>query len=188
MKQHHLRNHYCFAALLILIFACSLSSCSKKNDIALILSLVEKAEALAEEHDTGKLMELTSKTFTAQDGKLKRRQVRKFLWLTFRRYGKFDLLFPEPAVEISDKEQSAAVVVHFLIVKKEQPLPDLEKLYKDPERWLEEVGELADLYRLNLQFLKKGDKWLVTSAKIEPYRGFGFRARVNEAGRGNNRG
>jgi len=53
--------------------------------------------------------------------------------------------------------------VHFLIVKK-QLLPDLE-LYKDPECWLEEVGELADLYKLNLQFLKKGDKWLVTSGK-----------------------
>jgi len=119
-------------------------------------------------------MELTSKNFTAQDGKLKRQEVKKFLWLTFKRYGKFNLLFPEPAVEISDKEQSATVVVYFLIVKKEQPLPDLEKLYKDPERWLEEVGELADLYRLNLQFLKKGDKWQVTSAKIEPYRGFGF--------------
>jgi len=50
-----------------------------------------------------------------------------------------------------------------LIVKK-QLLPDLE-LYKDPECWLEEVGELADLYKLNLQFLKKGDKWLVTSGK-----------------------
>ena len=174
MKQHNLRNHYFFALLLFLIFAYCLSSCSKKDDIAPILSLVKKAEALAEEHDTGKLMELTLKNFTAQDGKLKRRQVRKFLWLTFRRYGKFDLLFPEPAVEISDKEQSATAVVHFLIVKKEQPLPDLEKLYKDPERWLEEVGELADLYRLNLKFLKKSDKWLVTSAKIEPYRGFGF--------------
>jgi len=174
MKQRHLRNYCYFAALLILIFACFLSSCSKKDDIALILSLVEKAEALAEEHDTGKLMELASKKFTAQDGKLNRRQVRKFLWLTFKRYGKFDLLFPEPAVEISAKEQSATVVVYFLIVKKEQPLPDLEKLYKDPERWLEEVGKLADLYRLNLQFLKKGDKWLVNAAKIEPYRGFGF--------------
>ncbi len=174
MKQHHIGNHCYFAALLVIIFTCCLSSCSKKDDIALILSLVEKAEALAEEHDTGKLMELTSKNFKAQDGKLKRRQVRKFLWLTFRRYGKFDLLFPEPAVEISDKEQSATVVVYFLIVKKEQPFPDLEKLYKDPERWLEEVGELADLYRLNLQFLKKGDKWLVNTAKIESYRGFGF--------------
>ncbi|MBW2252560.1 MAG: hypothetical protein JRF60_18545 [Deltaproteobacteria bacterium] len=174
MKQHLLRNYYFLAVLLVIIFACSLSSCSKKDDVALILSLIEKAEALAEEHDTGKLMELTSKNFKAQDGKLKRQEVRKFLWLTFRRYGKFNLLFPEPAVEISDKEQSATVVVHFLIVKKEQSLPDLEKLYKDPERWLEEVGELADLYRLNLQFLKKGDKWLVTSAKIEPYRGFGF--------------
>lgn len=174
MKKHHLRNHCYFAAVLVIIFACCLSSCSKKDDIALILSLVEKAEVLAEEHDTGKLMELTSKKFTAQDGKLKRQEVRKFLWLTFRRYGKFDLLFPEPTVEISDKEQSATVVVYFLIVKKEQPLPDLEKLYKDPERWLEEVGELADLHRLNLQFLKKGDKWQVTYAKIEPYRGFGF--------------
>ena len=174
MKRHHLRNYFFFAALLVIIFACCLSSCSKKDDIALIISLVEKAEALAEEHDTGKLMELTSKKFIAQDGKLKRQQVRKFLWLTFRRYGKFDLLFPEPDVELSDKEKSAIVVVHFLIVKKEQPLPDLEKLYKDPERWLEEVGELADLYRLNLQFLRKDDKWLVTSAKIEPYRGFGF--------------
>ena len=174
MKQHHLRNHCYFAVLLILILACCLSSCSEKDDIGLILGLVEKAEALAEEHDTGNLMDLTSKNFKAQDGKLKRQEVRKFLWLTFRRYGKFDLLFPEPAVEISDKEQSATAVVHFLIVKKEQPLPDLEKLYKDPERWLEEVGELADLYRLNLKFLKIDDKWLVTSAKIEPYRGFGF--------------
>jgi len=188
MKQNHLRNYRYFAALLILIFACFLPSCSEKDDIALILSLVEKAEALAEEHDTGKLMELTSKNFTAQDGKLKRKEVRKFLWLTFRRYGKFDLLFPEPTVAISDKEQSATVVVYFLIVKKEQPLPDLEKLYKDPERWLEEVDELADLYRLNLQFFKKGDKWLVNAAKIESYRGFGFKARANKAGRGSNRG
>ena len=175
MKQYHLLNRLYFAAMLIFIFVCGLSSCSKEeDDISLILSVIEKAEVLAEEHDTGKLMELTSKKFTAQDGKLKRQEVRKFLWLTFRRYGKFDLLFPEPTVEISDKEQSATAVVYFLIVKKEQPLPDLEKLYKDPERWLEEVGELADLHRLNLQFLKKGDKWQVTSAKIEPYRGFGF--------------
>jgi hypothetical protein len=174
MKQHHLRNHYFLAMLLVIISACCLSSCSEKDDIALILSLIEKAEALAEDHDTGKLMELTSKNFKAQDGKLERPQVRKILWLTFRRYGKFDLLFPEPTVEISDKKLSAIAVVYFLIVKKEQPLPDLKKLYKDPERWLEEVGELADLYRLNLQFLKKGDKWSVNAAKIEPYRGFGF--------------
>jgi hypothetical protein len=174
MKKHYLRNHYFLVVLLVFISACYLLSCSKKDDIALIISLIEKAEAQAEEHDTGKLMELTSENFKAQEGKLKRPQVRKFLWLTFRRYGKFDLLFPEPEVKLSDKKKSATVVVHFLIVKKEQPLPDLKKLYKDPERWLAEVGELADLYRLNLQFLKKDDKWLVNAAKIEPYRGFGF--------------
>ncbi len=32
----------------------------KKDNIALILSLVQKDEALTEEHDTEKLMELTS--------------------------------------------------------------------------------------------------------------------------------
>ncbi|MDY6790540.1 MAG: hypothetical protein SWH54_04645 [Thermodesulfobacteriota bacterium] len=176
MKNRYLWNRYFFTALLVLISACCLSSCSKEedDDISLILSVIEKAEVLAEEHDTGKLMELTTKNFTAQDGKLKRQQVRKFLWLTFRRYGKFNLIFPEPAVEILEKEKSATAVVHFLVVKKEQPVPDLEKLYKDPERWLKEVGELADLYRLGIHFRKNGDNWLVTEAKIEPYRGFGF--------------
>ncbi|MBT8356220.1 MAG: hypothetical protein HKO79_11950 [Desulfobacterales bacterium] len=175
MKKHHLLNYRHFAFLLILGFACIFPSCAEKeDDVTLILGLVQKAEILAEEHDTGKLMELTTKEFKAQDGKMPRQQVRKFLWLCFRRYGQFDLLFPEPAVEISDNKQTATVVVHFLVVKKEQPIPDLEKLYKDPERWLEEVGELADLYRLNLEFLKKDDKWLVNAAKIESYRGLGF--------------
>ena len=121
-----------------------------------------------------KLKKATSKDFKAQDERLNRQQVRKFLWLTFKRYGQFDLLFPQPAVEISDNKQTATVVVHFLVVKNEQPIPDLEKLYKDPQRWLQEVDEVADLYRLNLDFLKKDDKWLVNTAKIEPYRGLGF--------------
>lgn len=175
MKKHHLLNHGYFAGLIVLGFACLMSSCTEKeDDIALILSLVQKAEVLAEEHDTGKLMEFTSNDFKAQDGKMPRQQVRKFLWLTFRRYGNFNLLFPQPDVEISENKQSATATLHFLVVKKEQTLPDLEKLYKDPERWLQEVGELADLYRLNLKFLKKDDKWLVNAAKIEPYRGLGF--------------
>lgn len=175
MKKHDLLNRCYFAFLLLLGFACIILSCAEKeDDIALILNLIQKAEVLAEEHDTGKLMEFTSKDFKAQDGRLNRQQVRKFLWLSFRRYGNFNLLFPEPAVEVSKNKKSATAIVHFLVVKKEQPLPDLKKLYKDPERWLEEVGELADLYRLNLMFLKKDDKWLVNTAKIEPYRGLGF--------------
>ena len=175
MKKHHLFHPCYFVFLLLFGFACFISSCAEKeDDVALILGLVQKAEVLAEEHDTGKLMEFTSKDFKAQDGRLNRQQVRKILWLSFRRYGNFNLLFPEPVVEISDNKQSATAIVHFLVLKKEQPIPDLEKLYKDPERWLKEVGEVADLYRLNLKFLKKDDKWLVNAAKIEPYRGLGF--------------
>ena len=175
MKKHFLPNPRNFAFLLLLGFVCIFPSCAEQeDDVTLILGLVQKAEILAEEHDTGKLMEFTSKEFKAQDGRLNRKQVRKFLWLSFRRYGQFDLLFPEPAVKISENKQSATAIVHFLVVKKEQPIPDLEKLYKDPERWLKEVGELADLYRLNLEFLKKDNKWLANVAKIEPYRGLGF--------------
>ena len=175
MKKRHFFNPWYLAALSIIFLTCFLSSCSEqKDDVAIILSLIEKGEALAEEHETGKLMEFTSTDFKAQDGRLNRQQVRKFLWLTFRRYGNFNLLFPEPAVEISDNKKAATVMVHFLVVKKEQRIPDLEKLYKEPERWLKEVGEIADLYRLNLKFLKKDDKWLVNAAKIEPYRGLGF--------------
>jgi hypothetical protein len=175
MKKHKQFSYSNFALLLLLGFACIISSCAQKeDDVALIRSLVQKAEVLAEEHDTGKLMEFTSKDFKAQDGRLNRQQVRKFLWLSFRRYGQFDLLFPQPAVEISDTKQSATAIIHFLVVKKEQPIPNLEKLYKDPQRWLQEVGEVADLYRLNLKFLKIDDKWLVNASKIEPYRGLGF--------------
>ena len=175
MKKHDLLHPCYFAFLLLLGFACIILSCAQKeDDIALILNIIQKAEVLAEEHDTGKFMEFTSKEFKAQDGRLNRQQVRKFLWMTFRRYGNFNLLFPEPAVEISENKQVATAIVNFLMVKKDQPIPDLKKLYKDPQRWLEEVGEVADLYRLNLEFLNKDDKWLVNTAKIDPYRGLGF--------------
>jgi hypothetical protein len=120
------------------------------------------------------MLELATEDFMAQPGNIDRREVKKFIWLVFRKYGKFRILYPEPAIELAADNQSAAATVHFLIAKKEQTIPKLEKLYKDPQRWLEEVRENADLYRLNLKLLQKNGDWLVRITEVEPFRGFGL--------------
>jgi hypothetical protein len=61
-----------------------------------------------------------------------------------------------------------------MIVKKDQSFPDLDELYEDPQGWLEEIGKNADLYRLEIEFLKKDGDWLVKRAHLESFRGFGF--------------
>jgi hypothetical protein len=142
--------------------------------VSLIRNLIKEGAALAEEQDISAMMELTTKDFLAQPGSRNRREVRKFIWLVFRKYGKFRILYPEPAIELASDNQSAAATVHFLIAKKEQTIPKLEKLYKDPQRWLEEVSENADLYRFNLKLLQKNGDWLVSITAVEPFRGFGF--------------
>lgn len=120
------------------------------------------------------MMELATEDFLAQPGNINRREVRKFIWLVFRKYGEFRILYPEPAIELAADNQSADATVHFLIAKKEQSVPKLEKLYKDPQRWIEEVSQNADLYRLNLKLLQMNGDWLVSITEVEPFRGFGF--------------
>jgi len=60
-------------------------------------------------------------------------------------------------------------------VKKERSLPKLEALYNDPQGWLDEVGENADLYRLKLDLIKNGGDWLVNEVHLERFTGLGFR-------------
>jgi hypothetical protein len=48
------------------------------------------------------------------------------------------------------------------------------KLWKNPEKWLKELGEKADLYQLKLEWLKKNGNWLVKEARLAPFRGLGF--------------
>jgi hypothetical protein len=117
------------------------AACAEKDDVTLIRNLIREGAALAEEQDISAMMELATEDFIARPGNLNRREVRKFIWLIFRRYGKFRILYPEPAIALAADNQSAAATVHFLIVKKDQTIPKLEKLYKDPQRWLEEVRD-----------------------------------------------
>lgn len=151
-----------------------LTSCSEKDDVTLIRNLIKEGAALAEEQDISAMMKVATDDFLAQPGNLNRREVRKFLWLVFRKFGKFRILYPEPTIELAADSQSAAATVHLMIAKKEQIIPELEKLYKDPQRWLEQVRENADLYRLNLKLLQKNGDWLVSITEVAPFKGFGF--------------
>jgi hypothetical protein len=83
-------------------------------------------------------------------------------------------MYPEPSVDLEESSQAASAKVYCMIVRKDQSIPELKDLYRDPRGWLEEVGETADLYRLKLQLLKKNGKWLVQSVLLEPFRGVGF--------------
>ena len=151
-----------------------LASCSEKDDVGVIRQTVKKGAELAEEHDAKGLMKLTTEDFFAMPGHHDHLEVRKILWLAFRHYGELKVMYPEPSIDLAESGDTAIANVYFMIVKKDRSFPDLDELYKDPQGWLEEVGENADLYRLNLEFLKKDGDWLAKRAHIESFRGFGF--------------
>lgn len=157
-----------------LVLFCPLAvSCSKKDDVSLILHLIQESARIAEAHRVQELMDLTTEDFQATPGPLDRRETAKMLWWAFRHYGDFKILYPEPSIDLGSKD-AASARIYFMIVKKERTYPDLKKLYKDPEAWLEEVGENADLYRLTLGFAWMNSDWTVKSALLEPFKGLGF--------------
>jgi hypothetical protein len=47
----------------------------------------------------------------------------------------------------------------------------LKELYEDPQGWLETVGEKADLYQLELQWVEVDGKWLVRRAYLTKFHG-----------------
>jgi hypothetical protein len=157
-----------------LVLFCSLAvSCSKEDDVSLILYLIQEGAKLAEGHHVQELMDLTTEDFQATPGPLDGRETSKILWWAFRHYGDFKILYPEPAIDLGPKDDASARV-YFMIVKTELTYPKLDKLYKEPKAWLEEVGENADLYRLTLEFVRKNSDWTVKSALLEPFKGLGF--------------
>ncbi len=151
-----------------------LSSCSEKDDITVIRQLIEQGTKLAENHDINGLMKLTTGDFIALPGKHDNRDVKTIIWLAFKHYRKFKILYPEPGISLQTNSDSALATVKFLIVKKERSLPDLNELWRNPEKWLKELGENADLYQLKLEWLKQNGNWLVKEARLAPFRGLGF--------------
>jgi hypothetical protein len=160
----------------LLVFSCCLlPSCSRENDVEVIRQLVNKAAKEAEAHDIGGLMKLTTEDFIADPGGHDRRAVRGILFRAFAYYKQFRLVYPQPSVELASDDKTAAATVYFLIVRKDISFPELDSLYHDPQGWLDQVGENADLYRLHLKLGKKEGKWLVRLAQLESFTGVGFR-------------
>lgn len=160
--------------VLLLITMSVLESCSSKDEETAIRELVKKGAILGEKQDIKGLMNLTTEDFLALPGDLGRQETRRILFVAFRHYGAFKILYPRPNVDLKPDKRSASAVFPFLIVKKETALPKLKELYEDPQRWLETVGENADLYRLKLDWIKQNGDWLVRQARLERFTGRSF--------------
>ena len=119
-------------------------------------------------------MHLTTEDFQAQPGDLDRRGLKEILFMTFRHYGELKVFHPQPSVDLESGEGGPSVSVPFLIVKKDQLLPELKELYSDPKGWVEKAGEIADLYRFKLKVAKVNGNWLVKRAYLERFTGMGF--------------
>jgi hypothetical protein len=174
MNVCRLRKKWVRQAILWAILFVFVSSCSPKDEVAAIREVIKKGAELAEDHDVGGIMELTTADVVALPGQHNRLEIKRIIWAALMHYGKLKVLYPEPSVDLTSNDSVASSRVYLLIVKKDRSLPELKELYKDPRRWLEEVGENADLYQLNLQMLKKNGNWLVKQARLERFKGIGF--------------
>jgi hypothetical protein len=143
--------------------------------VSAIRGLIAKAVESAEKHEIGEIIDLTTEDFQAIPGKLNRKATAGVLWRTFRHYGDMKIVYPQPGVDLEPEGGKAKASFPFMIVKKEHAFTDLEKLREDPVRWIEAVGESADLYRLGLQLTREGGDWLVGKATLERFKGIGFR-------------
>jgi hypothetical protein len=161
-------------AILWVIFFVFVASCSPKDEVAAIREVIKKGAELAEDHDVGAIMDLTTAEVVALPGQHDRLEIKRIIWAALMHYGKLKVLYPEPSVRLTSNESIASSTVYLLIVKKDRHMPELKELYQDPRQWLEEVGENADLYQLNLQLLKKNGDWLVEQAHLEGFKGIGF--------------
>lgn len=152
----------------------SITACSLGDDAAKIDKLVKEGVYLAEKHDIGGLMDLTANPFFAMPGNHNTRAVKAILFQTFKYYKKFNILYPKPLISIDEKHNNAKVTVYFVIVRQEQNLPGIGELYHDPKKWIETIGEKADLYQIKLEMTKQRGNWQVTQAHLKPFNGYGF--------------
>ena len=147
----------------------SLAACSKTDGEEAIRSLVQEGVNLAESHDLGGRMDLLDEGFTAGPGEHGKPEVRRILFVMLKRYGNFRILYPNPAIRLSDDEQTAVVKMNFLIARKQQLFPELELLYSKPAAWLEAVDKGVDLYTLSMELGVGSGRWLLRRARLTGY-------------------
>ena len=159
---------------MVFIFFFLVAACSQKDDVQVIRGLIKEGAKLAEDHNVSGIMELTTEDVVALPGHHNRLEIKRLIFSAFMHYGKLKVLYPKPSVDLSTTDNSATCMIYLLIVKKDRTIPDVKDLYEEPRRWLETVGENADLFQIKLQLLKKSGKWLVKQAHLEGFKGLGF--------------
>jgi hypothetical protein len=156
----------CCSALIFVVF---LASCSQKDNAQVVRDIIGQCARLAEQKQVGGLLDFASEEFQAQPGRYNKRSVKGILFAAFQRYGRFEIHYPRPVVKISPDGNEAEAAIFFLIVSKDRKIPGLKELYEDPQSWLEAVGEKADLYQLELQWVEVDGKWLVRRAYLHRF-------------------
>lgn len=153
---------------------CALTiACQRGDEAGRIRELIAEGATRAERRDLEGLLALTAEGFRAEPGPRSREEVREVVAAAFYHYRRFRVLHPEPAVELAEGGRSARASFPFLIVREERAFPGLEELYRDPQGWLERVGENADLYHLSLELVAVDQGWRVAGAHLGFYRGPG---------------
>lgn len=149
-------------------------SCSRGDDAEQIRTQITKGAELAESHDIGGLLRLAARDVVAMPMNLDRSGIRAVLWRTFKTYGPLAVFYPRPEIEVNPAAGEASTRFPFLIVRKAHDLPGLETLRDDPMAWIEAVGDTADLYNLQLEWIRKDGEWVVDRAFLERFGGRGF--------------
>ncbi len=155
--------------MIVLLFLFLLAACSKTEREEEVYLFIEQAVELAEGHQLGALMDLTQDGFTAGPGNHSSKDVRRILFVTFKRFGRFRIHYPRPSVRLSEEEDTAIVRMNFLLTTADKPIPELELLYEDSTAWIKAVDERSDLYTLSLELGYESGDWLVKKARITSF-------------------
>jgi hypothetical protein len=134
--------------------------------------LIKKGVESAEAHDIGGVLEPATSNLKVMPGNLDREKAKAALWRAFKYYGTMRIFHPRPSIDVD--EGKAFADLPFLVVRRGQPYPELEKLPEDPMAWLREVGEHADLYRLKMELTKGNGRWQVDRGTFQRFTGLRF--------------
>jgi len=153
--------------LLFLVSPCGCNGCDEEDDETQIRRIIKKGVFLAEKHETGELLDLTTEDFRANPGSRDRRETAAYLMIAFRRFGDFIIRYPAYSVELGSSAGTAEVSLPFVILRNDRKMPGVEEFVDSPVRWMAKAAEVADPYYLNLKFHKKDGEWMVRRAKIK---------------------
>jgi hypothetical protein len=157
--------------LLAALLAAGCARCAAPDDEQAVRALLGEAVDAAERHELGDLLRLTTPGFVADPGGVSRQEVKGVLLMAFRRYGRFTIRHPRPAVALGEDGRTAEADLPFLIVREGARAPDLGGLLDDPEGFVEAVAGMGDAYFLELRIEKTDDGWRAARARIRGTRG-----------------